>query len=622
MDYARPTNCCRSFPKRAIKYLLLYDGRVRDALRRRGECWRMFRPPTAPAQIRRMIADSRAVTAGPPWYYYSPASGTRFLTYQNLRRLGELDDAALRKCLAEVAALASLRNRRGCCEVEFFMADPAPDPAEIEAVSNSSPDELRPRFDALLHEIRPRVAPPYRQDDPDDPVWRKAMFDRLVARSGDPSANFRPPAWTRTSRCGSSGCPAGGSSRGNSSSTQDRQGACRRRQARPAGLVHAGRADPQPRAGVRRPGVREPGGRAPLGHPQRAAGRPAGGLRRADQAAGGAAEVLQIIRMQKWGVRERFEQGRSMEQAMIEAEEYTEYVLDRRLACRQLGMNLPHHQTTRKVSEVYNGPGRLRRPADLDAVLPARCIAGIATDQVPARRLADPAYAAAFARLLGQAAASNLMIGRAELTGQAIFDVGDKIVVEGADGLPAGVVVSDHVGTFVDWEGELEPRAAEYAAPVRRRLASVADARRSPRPTSTGSPTFARVREESVKHSRAFDMLFKYRPWDPAGSLACRWSRVLRRLRDADPGRLSRAIRGCIFVRRPAPDHPATLCTTYTILCSRRRKPPVEWVSRQDLMRFRKMPCAVARAVVTGGDHAGGSVMRGLFSAGVFIRAP
>ena len=262
--------------------------------------------------------------------------------------------------------------------------------------------------------------------------------------------------------------------------------------------------------------------------------------------------------MQKWGVRERFEQGRSMEQAMIEAEEYTEYVLDRRLACRQLGMNLPHHQTTRKVSEVYNGPcadyagRRIWTP-----YFQRDYIAGIATDQVPARRLADPAYAAAFARLLGQAAASNLMIGRAELTGQAIFDVGDEIVVEGADGLPAGVVVSDHVGTFVDWEGELEPRAAEYAAPVRRRLASVADGAAFAEAYLDGfAERFARVREESVKHSRAFDMLFKYRPWDPAGSLACRWSRVLRRLRDADPGRAKPARSAAAFLCEGPPGSP------------------------------------------------------------------
>ena len=58
-----------------------------------------------------------------------------------------------------------------------------------------------------------------------------------------------------------------------------------------------------------------------------------------------------------------------------------------------------------------------------------------------------------FRQLLGRAAASNIILGRTELSGELVFDVGDEIVSETSAGLPIQIVVADHVGTFVDWNG-------------------------------------------------------------------------------------------------------------------------------------------------------------------------
>ena len=52
------------------------------------------------------------------------------------------------------------------------------------------------------------------------------------------------------------------------------------------------------------------------------------------------------------------------------------------------------------------------------------------------------------------------------------------------------------------------------------------------------------IQDEYGKYARAFDTLFKYRPWDAAGSLACRWSNVLKRLREADARGIGEMIRG------------------------------------------------------------------------------
>ena len=50
------------------------------------------------------------------------------------------------------------------------------------------------------------------------------------------------------------------------------------------------------------------------------------------------------------------DKAKSLLQAMFESEEYTEYVLDRRFACCQLGMNLPIRVTARKVAEKSLSP--------------------------------------------------------------------------------------------------------------------------------------------------------------------------------------------------------------------------------------------------------------------------
>ncbi len=125
-----------------------------------------------------------------------------------------------------------------------------------------------------------------------------------------------------------------------------------------------------------------------------------------------------------------------------------------------------------------------------------------------------------FARLLGQAAASNMIVGRAELSGEVVFDVGDEIVVENSAGLPSRLIVADHVGIVrADWRGSLESRASEYARPIKSRLAAITDRDQFINAFLSGfTERFVHTKEEYIKHRRAFDTLFKHRPWDPAGS--------------------------------------------------------------------------------------------------------
>jgi hypothetical protein len=535
-------------PKRQIQYLLLSDTRVRDALKHRGECWRMFLPPTAPKQIRRMIAESRSAIGGQPIYYYSPISGTRYVTYESFRKLAEFDDAELRKHLVEIATYCNQLNGSDFPEVEFFMAHPAPAVAELESLSTAPPEELRSRFQAFCHRLKTLVAPEYQCDDLDDPPWRKRMFQRLVTRGDDARAEDQTMGldldfsmrvdWLPGARIEDGELIIDPAIEESTGRQHDQQistvlnGLILNAVQEFGDLeyINLGHVLPSANRNEHRAGRREVYV-AQIKH------------RRA------AEEILQVIRMQRWGVRERLDQGCSLEKAMEDSEEYTEYVLDRRLACRQLGMNLPGSQFARKVAERYDGSNsRYVGRRIWSPYFQRDYIAGVGTDQISARRLADPNFAHAFAQQLGRAAASNILVGRAEIIeghdmpGPVIFDVGDEIVVDIPDGIT--IVVSDYVGTFVDWKGSLTARAAEYAGPIVRRLKCVPDPKAfADAYVSEFISRFAWIQAEYDRHRRAFDKLFKHRPLDSGGSPAYRWQCVLERLRNADARGLGELIR-------------------------------------------------------------------------------
>jgi len=532
------------FPKRRIKYLFLTDANVRDALKKRGECWRMYLPPTRTAQIRQLITDSRAGIEGRAIYYYSHGSGTRYLTCETFRKLGDLDDTELRKHLREIATYCDHFNRNGFREVDFFLSPQGLSCSDVEAAANAPDAELRPRFEELCRRFLESVPVNLRVDDPDDTVWRSRMFGRLVTQRDDVLVDDRTTGLDSEFFMRVEWLPAGRIEEGELIVDPALD--------QPYGLQQEKQISPVVR-GLILNLVQEYGDLEYINlgsvlpsdaHNPRRGGRREVYVSQIKQRRA-ANEVLQIIRMQKWGVRERLDQGKSLEEAMIESEEYSEYVLDRLLACRQLGMNLPQRQTARKVSERYDGSNwRYHGRTIWTPYFQRDYIAGFATDKVSVRRLSDRAYAMTFARLLGQTAGTNMIVGRAELTGEVVFDVGDEILLEDSMGVPHQIIVADHVGTFVDWRGSLESRAAEYAGPVVRRLGMVPDRGEFAEAYMGGfMERFVRIQEDCNRNQRAFDTLFKHRPWDDAGSLACRWISSLSRLRKSNARELCGLIR-------------------------------------------------------------------------------
>ena len=263
------------------------------------------------------------------------------------------------------------------------------------------------------------------------------------------------------------------------------------------------------------------------------------------------ATIKRHIRLQKWGVWKHLDEGKDLLQAIKESDDYTDYCLDRRLGCRQLGMSLTHRVSIRYLTETYKGTNaRFRGTAIRTVYFEREYMSGIATDKLPLERYAQPAYGPRLASLLGHAAATNLIVGRALESGQRpAFDDGDEVLREGEDGLPIEVMVADHTGAFGEYKRPLETFAAYYARPVNLRDKIVPD----PKGFATAyleafRDQFLHIQGDYRKRRRAFDTLFKHCPYDPAGSFAYRWECVLRRLDQTNPYNLLEAIRQQIWV--------------------------------------------------------------------------
>jgi hypothetical protein len=287
---------------------------------------------------------------------------------------------------------------------------------------------------------------------------------------------------------------------------------------------------------------------------------------------GDASPRVLLLRVQRWGIRERldekdeFGKPKDFIRAVFETEEYVDYTLDRRLGCLQFGMHLPPRVHMRRVTEPYlDGREEFRGRLFPVIYFERDYLPGIPTNKLLDRKLADPRYALALARLLGRAAAPNMVVGRTlnpgspEVSGETLFDDGNEIVVEGSDGLPRDLVLVDHSGAFADWRtGSLLAFARSYAGPVNRRVDKVPDPRLFAETyLAAFREEFTRIQSDYRRRRGAFDRLFQHLPYIE-GNFACRWERVLQRLRETDLEPLVREIGRHITVFTvPAPKEAA-----------------------------------------------------------------
>jgi hypothetical protein len=539
--------------KHKIKFLQATNARVLRAIKKRGECWRISALPQSAAAIKQMILNSRTAIQGGPIYFYNRLTGTRFLTCEDFGRLGSLPPPALAGQLEEIREYSQRKNRLQQPEVAFFIAGSfVRDAFQSLDFAKMAPPELAAAYEELNRRFAAIVPEEMRQNDPDDLRWRNAMFSALVGDGSEKVAEeilhglspeyFMQLEWLPGCRIEKGEIIV--------DPVFDET---------PDGCAPGTLCDPSTKNFifnfVREYGELEYINIARLSH----------SLSRRTQAEGRRrvylAEikpldrprpVVCILRMQKWDVAGHLDQGKDLLAAMLEAAEYSGYVLDRRLACRQLGMNLYQRIAMHRLAENYSGSNQKYQGQVIWSTYFERdYFGGVASDKITGAKLEDNDYALALARLLGQAAAPNIIIGRLDSGGNVLFDDGDEIVIE-QDGMPVETMVADPTGAFGDFQKPFESRAADYARPVNVRWDRVKDPRGFAETYLTAFQNeFQRIQKEYEKRRKGFDSMFQHRPMDPLGNLAHRWGQTLTRLRKADAAALTGAIRAQIPKLKP-----------------------------------------------------------------------
>ena len=542
--------------KRCIKFLNTSSSKVRNTLRERGENWRMARHPISQEDVVSLIENSKVPICERPIYYYNRITGTRYITASGYDEVAALPDDEYRRQCEEVINGLSKRNRLGQPEVDIF---PLSTPPEIKKAFKAldlvalSTAELRAKIDAIDLEWRMTVPANLREETVDNYDWRNEMCSAITRQPNETAAMeqeliagiapefYRQIEWLPGARI----------DRGEvifdviyeeAARTQDPQllAMCDNRvksflfnTTRLFGAVKY----------------------INIGRITRSlSADPVEGSRRGHvyvmqfQEEGRPEPKVMMIRLQKWGVTEHLDEGKNLLQSIVEADEYSDYVLDRRLMCRQLGMELPKRLGYGHFTERYRGLNQYNSVSVRTAYFVRAYVPGIASDKIPHAKYRNPAWALKFAFLMGQAAATDMVVGRCSTTSGAIrFDKNYEVVQIGEDGLPERILITDHAGSFGNYEKDFTEYVAAYAAPMLDRRGLVGD---YPDFVAAYAEGFRRRLVETQNSYRerksAYDNLFIDRPYDTNGSGAYRWTRALSRLDGADAERLAEMLtRAC-----------------------------------------------------------------------------
>lgn len=533
--------------KLSIRYLNTHAAKVRKTLMERGENWRMARQPISQEDMAQRILSSKVAIGEMPIYYYNRATGTRYITASGYDEISHLPADAFRRQIKEVVTSLSKRNRHGYPEVDVF---PTTTPPEIrKALKTLKVDELNDAdLKQICHDIdqewRMSLPADLREETVENFEWRNTMCDAITRQPNETSAEeqelivgispefYRQIEWLPGARVV------------NGEVIFDE---IYDEAARTGDLELKALCDNRVKSFLFN-ATRLFGTLAyiNIGRISRSlARRPVEGNRRGNVYIMQYRETyspdvkIMMIRLQKWGVAERLDEGKDLLRAIVETDEYSDYILDRRLMCRQLGMNLPPRLGYGHFTEWYHGKNeKYEGTAVRTAYFVRSYIQGIASDKVPLAKYRNPAWARKFAELMGAAAAVDMIVGRrSSVTKEALFDKNYEVVRVGADGLPQQILITDHAGSFVEYELDYEQYVDTYAEFVIRRRQYLGE----------GAGAFARdyveaflrrltqVRDMYIARPAAFDNLFIDRPVDAQGSGAYRWKCALSRLRNCDP---------------------------------------------------------------------------------------
>jgi len=518
-------------PKPKIKYLGALDENVRLAIKQQGECYRISPlPRTTQEQINEILGSILSINTKVR-YYYNRWAGVRLLTYDEFSKLENLEIGERGACLEEILGYSKMKNSKGNPAVGFFMA---------KGFCRENFEKTFD-FDILKERFYDAVQPEFRRDDYADPVWRKAMVESLLKKTPQEVI----PEEVHLGLCPEfymhiEWLPGAKIEQGRlvtfdpifNQNDEEARAVCDEKvkgfilnflmEYSQIEYVNIGRVIESLCKRVKMPGRR-------------------GVYIAAIKIPEKNEEIVKVIRLQKYGVKEYIEEGKH--EPAREAANYRQWVKDRYFGCERLGMKvLP--MRTGEVAERYNG-GII-----LTGYFERSYIDGIATDKVHPSKYKNKGYSLALAKLLGEYAVLNMVVGRVDLAGRVLFDDGDEVIVEDENRLPKEIVLAAVTGSFRDYDcteklcPSLERFAAEYAGPVNRRVNVVPDAKAfADCYIESFVKRFKQLQEEYRNNGNAFDTLFSGRIHDPNGSIDYRWEQMLRRLENTDVERLGEEIR-------------------------------------------------------------------------------
>jgi len=526
----------RYVSKRRIRYLNIQNKNVRDSLRKRGEAWRMAPIPRSEEEIRALIENAREGIGGRAIYYYNHLTGTRFLTLGSFRSLGTLPDDEFRALLLEIRTGLQGRNRFANPEIDFLPKGALRAEDFVNAIAETMDNAaLRKAYAELLQAFECAVTEPgLREDNINDPIWRRALSGALIEKCNETGVTavieglspefFMQIAWLPGGRVEEGELffdPIFAEADAHPEDEQLQLLCDHRARAILFNYIReyskiefvnigrtrrslSGRIGQGPRAVVYIVELKERNRAKPR---------------------------VKIIRIQRWTVASHLAQGKPLLNAMIEAEDYTDYVMDRRLGARQLGMRLPDIMVPRTFRENIVCPDGTKQNV-WTGYFERDYIAGCATDKIPERLYATDRFSNAFCRLLGQAAAPNLIVGRASVEGgRTIFDDGDEIIVFNTERLPESLILSEPTGSFTNYARPYVETIADYAAALNRRKPFIHDfASAAKIYVEAFEEELARIQRIYRERRKGFDALFRDRPRDTNGSISYRWECILKRL--------------------------------------------------------------------------------------------
>ena len=543
--------------KRRIRFLNTHAKRVRDALRARGENWRMARDFRTREEVDRQIMRGRTAIRNEAIYHYNGNTGTRYVTVGSYEQVKRLPDAAFRAQIEEIVSGLNSRNRLGSPDIDLFPPSLNQDVRNMFRElkpSTLSDARLREATDKIEMEWRMALPAELRDENPEtNLVWRAEMGEALSRKANETEVGDRDliqgisPEFYRQIEW----LPGGRVEKGQLIFDPLYDEYQRTRDPELAELC-----DLRVRSIIfnlmRMFGSID---YVNVGRISRSLARkPVAGMRRGNvyivqyKELGEPLSRIFIIRFQKWGIAEHLDEGKDLLTAILEANDYSDYIMDRRLACRQLGMNLPRHVGFGQFTEKYTGKNQYFGTTVRAYYYVRQYVQGVASDKVPVDRFHNPAFALKFAELMGEAAALDLVVGRRTTeTNEPIFDKNYEVLQIGPKGLPVRLVVTDHAGSFVDYQTPLAQGVAPYADVVRRRERYVSDFAEFAKTYVTAFERRLSAVQQTYRDRKvAFDDLFAGRPYDQAGSGAYRWACVLKRLAECDPAAVAAALRRAI----------------------------------------------------------------------------